>query len=212
VTYHTLYHGTSPSRLEHILKHGLLPRSEERKGNWKGPLESKDGLVYLSTWMPVYYAANAQEDHDDGFTILKVRVKERDMYPDEDFILPAIARTEKVSLATLRTMHSLHPKKFKKYAADSLRALGSVAVKEVKPKDIIDHRTIPFDMELWSWMGGDTTVSPIAHHINGPKYKHRLELLFSEGIEAVRKDIQAERDEWRMAGLVIPPEPEQEKT
>lgn len=210
MTYHTLYHGTSSGRIERILKDGLLPRSEERVGNWKGDLESHAGYVYLSTWMPMYYAAQAGEK-DDDFAILKVRVKERDLYPDEDFIIQALARQHGLNAKTLRSMKSLKLGQFKKEALTSLRVLGSVAVKQVRPKDILAHHVVKFDIELWSWMGGDISVSPINYRINGPRYRHRLELLFAEGEDAVRKDIQEERDENRQ-GWTRPAEAEKEST
>src|SRR6185369_17687418 len=135
-----LYHGTSASRLQSILKEGLVPN---KPGNWKGKLASRWGYVYLSAAFPALYATYASREGDQG-VILEVDVAGIDLYPDEDFLWSAGLKKRPKNLDRWRHV-----------AMDSLNHMGTVAVKGVAPDRILRHREIGNDFFMASRIGAD---------------------------------------------------------
>ena len=84
--YLLLYHGTSLSKLESILKDGIMPRRLSGKSNWDDN-ESHDNMVYLTNSYAPYYSLASLEDDDDKPVVLEIKFDEESMmnlFPDED--------------------------------------------------------------------------------------------------------------------------------
>jgi hypothetical protein len=86
-----LYHGTSKTFGNEILKEGLLPR--KNKGNWTttGKIPSIEGMVYLTSDFALadfYGLRAALYTHDDITTTISLDMNDlnpSDLYPDENF-------------------------------------------------------------------------------------------------------------------------------
>ena len=181
-----LYHGTALHRLDSILKSGLLPRGRGRKGNWDGCARSHDGYTYLSSWMPVYYAANAMQGNEDRAVILKVEVDEVDLYPDEDFVFQNLSHALGKPLEDLQQRVKLD--RYKKVAKASLAHYGSVATRFVLPGKILAHHVLSPGLRIWGALGGDIVPALMTYRILGKQYERRLEILFEQGEEAAQAD------------------------
>lgn len=77
------YHGTSKVNAEIIIKEGFKVFGV--KHNWDIP--SKAGFVYFSTAYAPFYASNCKVVDDDMLALIKVDIDERDLYPEDDFIM-----------------------------------------------------------------------------------------------------------------------------
>ena len=73
--YLLLYHGTSLSKLESILKDGIMPRRLSGKSNWDDN-ESHDNMVYLTNSYAPYYSLASLEDDDDKPVVLEIKFDE----------------------------------------------------------------------------------------------------------------------------------------
>jgi len=206
----TLYHGTSSKRLAEILRDGILPRSETRPGNFKGVIESRKGFVYLSDAFPIFYASNAAStDQSDNMLVLQVSVPVRSLYPDEDFIgqvlhQEAIRRGESPEL--LEVTEGVSLMLYKHAAKASLDHMGSVAVRKVKPEQIIGYRELPSkDTFAWARLGGDQSVNIWARRLVGSMFKTRLDLWFEQGLmDALLYDpFKASLPDWPLIEAVI---------
>lgn len=180
-----LYHGTAESRLKRILKSGLKPRGRGRQGNWTGDTESMAGMVYVSSWLPLLYAGTAQRGGNDRMAIVEVELEPHELYPDEDFLRLA-------SRAPRSEWSTLHPLEHQHAAQDSLRFLGTAATTGVGPKRLGRSVVVPNDIELWSRLGGDVSVSPVAFRLFGEKYARLLKVLFDRGPDAALEEARAD--------------------
>ncbi len=123
-----LYHGTSATSLDHILREGLRPRVQTKRATNFPKAPSHADMTYLTDVYAPYFAANAS--HDDDWAVLEVEVDEADLLPDEDYLEQAFRRNSTVRgdmlqrTALYREM--LH--EYRRYALTSLQRLGTVAV------------------------------------------------------------------------------------
>src|SRR5467141_3285301 len=84
----SLYHGTSESSVESILKNGIIPRRLAKKDNWKHTISSNPSMVYLTDCYPGYFAQSAVKK-DERWAIVEVeleRLEKGKLFPDEDCI------------------------------------------------------------------------------------------------------------------------------
>jgi hypothetical protein len=82
-----LYHGTSESRLQNILRRGIIPRREDGKHNWENAPSNPDA-VYLTTAYAPYFALMSSGDNE-RMVILEIDtdlLDSRRFCPDEDFL------------------------------------------------------------------------------------------------------------------------------
>ena len=79
------YHGTSRANAEKILKEGFKVTGVTH--NWDIP--SKEGFCYFSTAYAPFYALNCKVDDesDDVLALIKVEIDDRDLYPEDDFVM-----------------------------------------------------------------------------------------------------------------------------
>jgi hypothetical protein len=192
-----LYHGTSARHLHAIQRHGLLPREITGESNWSGDIESKEGFVYLTDAYPVYYAtepAFAEESAPADLLILKVDVDEDRLYPDEDFIVWALAEGNQDVQEQLRPF--IDPRDYKNAWHLSLEHNGVVCTPEVSPERILDHRVIArSEAELIFELGLEPLPKPENYRLIGRHYRRCIEVLFEQGPEAA---VRVFRQWWEM--------------
>jgi hypothetical protein len=83
--YLLLYHGTSLSKLESILKDGIMPRRLSGKSNWDN--ESHHNMVYLTNSYAPHYSLCSMDVEEDKPVVLEIKFDEESMmnlFPDED--------------------------------------------------------------------------------------------------------------------------------
>ena len=84
--YLLLYHGTSLSKLESILKDGIMPRRLSGKSNWDDN-ESHHNMVYLTNSYAPHYSLCSMDVEEDKPVVLEIKFDEESMmnlFPDED--------------------------------------------------------------------------------------------------------------------------------
>jgi hypothetical protein len=88
-----LYHGTSAALLPGILKTGLRPRGQSKKGNWKKNPSSPEGIYLTTAYAPYFgYVASQpawRRKKDPRIVVLEIAVDRLDedlLAPDEDAI------------------------------------------------------------------------------------------------------------------------------
>lgn len=190
-----LYHGTDSKNLDSILARGLLPRKFTGNKVYGGEFSSNDSFTYLTRWNPVAHAYTIDENSP---LILKVEVDETDLYPDEDFI----ERLHFMATGVPGNTSAFDITEYKDQWKLSYERFGNVAIREVPPEKIVAHTVLdPSDFDYHCGIGaqGNQLIFDIKnelHFMSGnivKKYIKRLDLLFSEGWEAVKKDILKER-------------------
>jgi hypothetical protein len=196
-----LYHGTDSKNLKSILERGLLPRKDTGNIVYGGDLASNENFTYLTRWNPVAHAYSIDENKP---VIIKVDIDENDLYPDEDWLerelsLDSILATGK---AWRGKPSELDISSNKDKWRESYQFFGNVAIRSVPPEKIVAHVVLdPSDFMYHCGLGaqGNRMVKDLKDQINFvdplvvQKNLYRLELLFTKGWEAVKKDILKER-------------------
>lgn len=186
-----LYHGTDKTNLKGILAKGLLPRKETGKSVYQGKEASNKNFVYLTRFNPTSHAYTI----DNLPVIIKVDVDPQDFYPDEDYI----ERMIYVSTGVNIPMCDIDVTKYKKLWQDSLHYFGCVAIHSVPKENIVAHVCLdPTDFNYHCGIGaqGNTHVKDLTKlrlDTESGKYIQRLEILFTDGWEACKKDILKEK-------------------
>lgn len=197
-----LYHGTSTEYRELIRTQGIRPRCETgQPSNWKGPVESKSDLVYLTSCYPVYFASCAINEVNDEFVhdllILEVNVDPNNLFPDEDFVA-YIAKEQGLKKPLHDINPLIDPRQFQHLAELSLKYNGVVSVDCVPATHVVREVVIPVK-EAWSILaiGGDAMPIPMNFAILGKMYQQAMQALFDEGLAAAvavsRKEHPAEK-------------------
>lgn len=213
----TLYHGTSAKYLNAILKNGLQPRDVTKNSNYDGDFISHGDLVYLTDSHPMFYAVRAVEKED--VLILKFKVYERELYPDEDYVAQVIARQQKLDRsgfdAKLRQLHAsgqVNPRKYQHAWRDSLKSMGTVACKPLPASRIVAHATAPYNFMKLGHFGADTNPTSgigrsFVKDFYVAEYVPRIEALLRDGYEKTWAEIEKalkERHEKLKALKIIP--------
>lgn len=196
-----LYHGTDSKNLESILAHGLLPRKATGNIVYKDKLASNEDFTYLTRWNPVAHAYSIDENKP---VILKVDVDEDDLYPDEDFLERKLSWDSMIATGKVWQGNpaDIDISQYKDKWEDSYRMFGSVAIRRVPPEKILAHVVLdPSDFMYHCGFGaqGNQLVKDLKNEFNliSPdvvrKNMARLELLFTKGWEAVKRDVLKER-------------------
>jgi hypothetical protein len=196
-----LYHGTDSKNLESILANGLLPRKETGNIVYTGGLASNQDFTYLTRYNPVAHAYSIDENKP---VILKVDVDENDLYPDEDYLERELTLESLCStgIAWEGNPADIDISKYKDKWKESYLIFGNVAIKSVPPEKIVDHVVLdPNDFMYHCGLGaqGNRLVKDLKNeiHVVDPRFVQkilkRLDLLFAEGWEAVKRDILRER-------------------
>ena len=137
-----LYHGTSSANKASILKEGIKPRGDS-DGNFPGK-ESAKGFIYFSDCYPIIYAsraANFQAPSAD-LLILRVKLRRKDLYPDEDHLISEYQNTHNVSISAIPE-DDKNPQNYKEKYNDSFRFCGKVSYNgTLLPSNIIETKII----------------------------------------------------------------------
>lgn len=118
-----LYHGTVKRKAEKIMKDGF---SRKVKPTWK--VASKPGFVYLSLAYAPFYTF-AQHNERTG-ALIKVEVKEEDLYPEDDFLMLYLY---KKSIYSQSDIDLVDMERYKLLYGLSLKYMGNACA---KPWDI----------------------------------------------------------------------------
>lgn len=152
-----LYHGTNIASARRILKEGFVP---DKKYNWN--IKSKKGFVYLSLAYAPFYAMIAKGKSKDR-AIVKVQVKQKDLYPEDDFVMYALGHPS----YTQSQLNTISLEKYKYLTPVSLKYMGNASA---KPKDIKVIGATEFDASNLI-MICDPVISPLNYKICGGYYK-----------------------------------------
>jgi hypothetical protein len=115
-----LFHGTSATNAKKIELEGFIP---DKKYNWN--VKSKKGFVYLSLAYAPFYAMTTGEKE---LALIKVKVYEGSLYPEDDFLMTALGKSK----YTQAELNEINFENYKKFWKESLKYLGNVAVKPEK--------------------------------------------------------------------------------
>lgn len=178
-----LYHGTCLSRLPSIAKNGILPRGRNRS-NWKGIVKSHPDYAYLTSCYACYYATSASKRDGDSPVVLKVDATGLDIYPDEDFLFFLYKQNSPGSETKMKRDPGHVPFLIKDESTgeyrqvggrDSLRILGTVAVRGVPPERILGCATEGRKLDFI--MNCDPVISPVNFRFCSDGYINYLESL-----------------------------------
>lgn len=199
----TLYHGTSAKHLEKILKEGLQPRGVTKNSNYEDEFVSHPELIYLTDTHPMFYAVRAADK--ENIVILKLKVYERELFPDEDYVAQVLARNDKtVTQDTfadkLRELHksgAVDPRKYKNCWKDSLDQLGTVACKPLPASRIVCYAEAPNHFVKLSHFGSDTSPPsgigrPVIKQFFAAQYIPKIELLLKDGWDMTYETVMKE--------------------
>jgi len=138
-----LYHGCPFKHLRSILANGIHPRLDDKESNWrKAP--SRPDMVYLTVAYPFYFALNGS----DRSVVVEIDVKGLDrnrFFPDEDFIVAALARhggEEGKELDALHAEARIMLATYQQYWRDSIRFLGNCCYQGVIPQQCVTRYCI----------------------------------------------------------------------
>jgi hypothetical protein len=112
-----LFHGTSATNAKKIELEGFIP---DKKYNWN--VKSKKGFVYLSSAYAPFYAMNTGERE---LALIKVKIYEGCLYPEDDFIMTALGKPK----YTQDELNEINLEQYKKFWKGSLDYLGNAAAK-----------------------------------------------------------------------------------
>jgi hypothetical protein len=181
----TLYHGTSYSNFQKILKEGIKPR-HSKKSNWEGIGISRPDLVYLTNCYACYYAVHAMRKKNEQAVILKIKIdpKKIKLYPDEEFIYHLMkyyqADNRQMAIELYKTINpkKLNPIITSKLARelswlDSLNFMGTVSCDYIPVKNILSYAIL----EKKDYLFCDPTISPVNYKICSREYIYQLKKL-----------------------------------
>ena len=181
-----LSHGTSSRHLDSILRHGLKARGKA-PSMWT--CESNPRMVYLTNAYSLYFAVNAAQHHDDTL-IVEVEVPLSQLYCDEDAYAQATyaqsGQRQTLSLLeyTRLCRDGLHgernAKQRRRYAAESLRLLGTACCRDViAPECITRIARLPFEVVPSIFMSEfDPLISIYNYLLFAERYQRFQQSLF----------------------------------
>ena len=157
-----LYHGTSASKGRQIKKYGFIT---DKSYNWE--VHSKNGFVYLSySYAPFYAMMNKNNETD--LALIRVEVKPKDLYPDDDYLMLALFNRSKY---TQKELDKIDMEDYKRLGKKSLEYMGNVAVKvKVANQGIKGIRYFDGSKLIYKV---DPSITPINFVVMG-KYYHDL--------------------------------------
>jgi len=176
-----LYHGTNQENLKKILAEGILPRIKTgMHGNWTHTVPSKPSLVYLTDCYGIYFASSSSEN--SAAVLLKVDVRDCDLYPDEDFLAQLHhyhQQKDGVESDLFQLTNSIDPTRYKQFWKRSLHGLGTVATRWVRVDQIVAYAVISNIDVLVE--GASPCISIQNHLYLANFYKEMTEWIFDGG-------------------------------
>jgi hypothetical protein len=178
-----LYHGTTTTKLGSILRRGLQPRGNQRRGNWE-EYPSRPDMVYLTTAYAPYFALNAAEDGAKAL-IVEVDTDRLDpglLYPDEDFVAQCLAYQERRMLREAHDEVLADMEVYRRFYLESVDGMGNVAYRGVVSPQAITRYAI-IDPQLQAdlmWIALDPCISVVNYRFCGNKYRSIIAWLFGD--------------------------------
>lgn len=177
-----LYHGTSASRLDSILAHGLKPRARKR-GNWSRYPSRKD-MVYLTTAYAPYFGVSSLSDNDKTIAIIEVDadvLSEDCLYPDEDFIAQAIAWQKQCPIELVHQEVRDGLEGYRHHWKDSVNGLGNAAHRgAVSALAITRVCTVDLTRQKEMVLICDPCISALNYRFCGERYRSITAWLFGD--------------------------------
>lgn len=181
-SYTVLYHGTSSSRIDAIVKEGLKCRADlNGVGNWPEEIASAAHRVYLTNAYAPYYAlAAAEADGSSHGVVVKLAIPHTmPMVADEDFLAQnkSVTRMHNLGHLTLKERVKFWSKFSYQELLDmgllgalSLAGMGTCAViGSIPPERILGIR--PITAEEWIRIG-DPSITIANYKLLGEYYRN----------------------------------------
>jgi hypothetical protein len=163
-----LYHGTTPENGRRIEQEGF---KSDLSYNWK--IQSKKGYTYFSYAYAPFYAGTAKSQSKDR-AIIKVRVRLKDLYPEDDFIMAAMGKP----VYSQAEIDSVNLEDYKKYTKHSLKSLGNAAVKDPTKVEVL---SVGYFDASKLFLVSDPSIVPVNFLIMHDYYKRLSEHLATGG-------------------------------
>jgi hypothetical protein len=165
------YHGTSKVNAEKIMKEGF--KVTDVVHNWDIP--SKEGFVSFSLAYAPFYASNCKVDNedDDMLALIKVDIDERDLYPEDDFIMYVAGKPKYTS----EDLSKIDFEKNKILWRASLKHMGNVCAKPNKIRIL----GVTYFSGRKLIMKCDPVITPMNYLVCGQYYLELTEHIFAGG-------------------------------
>lgn len=179
-----LYHGTSSSVIDSILKTGIKPRAVTKRDNWKKTVSSRATSVYLTAAYPLHFASAT---NDGDLAVLEIDRSMLDplkLHADEDAIeqshrgsdsLPSDWSIKRRTIYYRSRAHLFS-------GEDSLRVMGTAAYDgAIPPKAFTRLALIPqSSLADLIMMGHDPMISIGNYKFMGGKYRAFVAWIFGD--------------------------------
>lgn len=185
-----LYHGTSLSAWEAILRSGQMEPRGEAAGNWSHTVQSHEAVIYLTSTYPAYFAACATPKGGAG-VVLEIDVEMLEpatLCCDEDaYALLDLKRqhADKDVHALVEMAKQALPSGIA-YAAASLQLMGNCGYQQAIPLSAI-RRVVQIDwaanVEL-AHTALEPVISPQNYRFCGKAYQRLTQWLFDASVTA----------------------------
>lgn len=152
-----LYHGTSKTNAEKIEVNGFNLNACQR--NWTDEYLSRPGFIYLSSAYALYYA---QATKETNLALIKCSISEKDIYPDEDFMIHIFKNK-----FSPQEINRLDADLLKDYGQGSLKYLGCACA---RPEDV-EIIGVRYFSDNGFWKVSDPCITLMNFHILGGYYK-----------------------------------------
>lgn len=159
------YHGTSAEKAKKIMKEGF-----KRMNNSTWQVKSKEGFVYFSlAYAPFYAMASGDTD----LALIKVSVENKDLYPDEDFVMYGLNKP----VYSQQELNEINLEDYKQYWKNSINYLGNASAKYNKVKIVgvryFDGRKL--------MLVCDPSITPLNYKFMGEYYKKLSDYIYHGG-------------------------------
>lgn len=190
-----LYHGTTPEHAEEIIENGIQPRAETGNSNWDATdMQSIPTHVYLSEPFAPYYALAASDSTEIAIVEVDMnQLRDRDLFPDEDFIEQAIRSDEipvdnpdgLIDMSKSITERTKEVRDnitvFQPYWQASLNVLGNISHRGSIPVEAVTRASIA-DLPSQLSLSIDPTIEIHAVASIRSKYETFTELLVGDDV------------------------------
>lgn len=174
-----LYHGTNSRHIKKIQQEGIIPRQQNKIGNWKN-LPSRKGFVYLSIAYAGYYSFCSLKQKNDRPFLVEVALDKEDekfLYPDEDFIGQVLNYRNKGS-DLFEVTQGIDLEEYKEDWKTSLEKFGNVCYKgKIEKEKIIRIKEIPMSMQL-DFLNPSITI--LNYFFLGQKYRDLIKFVMGD--------------------------------
>jgi hypothetical protein len=177
-----IYHGTNAKNLSSILAKGIQPRGK-KKGNWES-FPSRPDMVYLTTAYAPFFAIQSCKTGEKAL-VLEIdmdKLDSRNLFPDEDFIVQAIAIQTNQAIEDVHEDIKNNIEDYQHHFEDSIRGLGNVSHKGIVPAGAVSRYCLidtkkRLDLTVTSL---DPSISLMNYRFCGERYRSIISWLFGD--------------------------------